>query len=260
MGIEDEKTRPALRAVKRKPVASVADVATRSVKAVKRVTVLPEQRLVAPYRVQVLPRGELINGAGEADNGWLVRDDEGAECLRFVLSSEGLGATVLRALAGGKYFFDTMDGEHNRGGLVLDQVEAEGFDGAPPLEGAGHLFDAKGGRRAGFVVRTHYEVICLDAASKVVFESKPTEDGARVMARKRTVATVVKLSADGLVMSRHGGLEVTFEKSALPFERLAIVAGMTLCEAWLLERKRVAPRGHRRGVTLDLGKLLFGGD
>ena len=120
-------------------------------------------------------------------------------------------------------------------------------------------FATDGGRRAGFVVRPNYEVICLDAASKVVFESKPTDDGARVMVRKRPVATVVKLNVEGLVLSRHGGLEVTFEKGALPFERLAIVAGMTLCEAWLLERQRVG-RHHRDGPTLDLGKLLFGGD
>jgi hypothetical protein len=249
--------------VKRKSTTgSVADVPTRAVKAVKRAAGGSEQRLVAPSRVQVLPRGELINGTGKTDNGWLVRDDDGAERLRFVLAHEGLGATVLRALAGGKYFLDTMDGAQLRGGLVLDQVEAEGLDDRPPFEGAGHLFDADGGRRAGFVVRVQYEVICLDAASKVVFESKPTADGARVMVRKRTVATVLNLEADGLLVARHGGLEVTFEQSATPFERLAIVAGMTLCEAWLLERRRFHTRSNHqdRERTIDLGKLLFGGD
>jgi hypothetical protein len=259
MGIEDEKTRTTQRAVKR--AVPVAEQATRPVKAVRRraAATLPEERLISPFRVQLLPRGELINAAGEADNGWVVREDS-SQCLRFVMAREALGDTVARVLvASAEYVLDLMDGERPRGTLLLDAVKVA-RRGRAPQEGSGHLLDPAGQRSAGFVLRANYAVVCLDAASKLVFESFPAPDEtARVMARKRTIATVTPLQTGGL-LSRHRGLEVTFERSATPPERLRVVAGMVLCEAWLLERKRFGHRtGHDEGVDLDL-RALFGLD
>jgi hypothetical protein len=264
MSIEDEKTRPARRAVKRKEATPVTEQATRQVTAVtrKRTEALPEERLVTPFRVHVLPRGELLNAAGSSDNGWVVRDDyEDTECLRFVLCDEGLAATVKRTLlSGGKYALDLMDGAQCRGGLVLDSVEAEGVgqNKRAPGEGSGHLYDGAGGRLAGFVVRPKYEVICLGADSKLLFETAKTPEGARVMARKRTIAVLSPLASDGL-LSRYLGTEISFEKSASPFERLCVVAGVTLHDAWSLERKRFGVGTSGGRFELDLG-ALFGLD
>lgn len=82
----------------------------------------------------------------------------------------------------------------------------------------------------------------------------PAPDGARVMARKRTIAVIRALRDEGM-LERHLGLEVSFEKSATPLERMRVLAGMTLSEAWRYECKRYSSPGTLR-LELDLGGLF----
>lgn len=245
---DDDKTQPARRAVKRRPT-DVADLPTRhTTPAVKRrAPALPDpaERLAVPFRVQLLPRGELLNAVGEKDNGWLAWNDyDEVECLRFVLEAEPLLKTIKRGLiTPDDYYFDIMADDANVGALQLEAVHAVGSrltTRTRPKEGLGRLFDASGQERAAFVLREHYEVQCLDPAHRLLLELRPTPNGARVLARRLTIATVTTLT--GGLFGRHRGLEVSLERSATPFERLLLVAGLVLCEAWLLERRRHSHR------------------
>ncbi len=241
---DDEKTTPGRRAVQR--TRPVTEVETRKVAAVKRRPragpLGVEERLVEPFRVLVLRRGELPNAAGEPDNGWVIRDDyEDSDCLRFVLAAEPLLDTIARTLwRNDDFFFDIMDGPRARGALVLDAVKPDvGWDhSAPPSRGSGALFDEHGQPRASFVIRTGDEVTCYAEGDRApLLEVLQTRGELLVKARRLTIAHVTRVMTDGLIPRlRH--LEVALEKSATPFERLCLVAGLTLSDAWALERSR----------------------
>jgi hypothetical protein len=247
---DDDKTQPARRAVQRR-AADVANLPTRhTTPAVKRRAPArpdPAQRLAEPFRVQLLPRAELLNAVGEKDNGWRAWNDyDEVECLRFVLEAEPLLKTIKRGLiAPDDYYFDVMADDANVGALQLEAVHAMGSrltTRTRPKEGLGRLFDASGQERAAFVLREHYEVQCLDPAHRLLLELRPTPTGARGLARRLTVATVTTLT--GGLLGQHRGLEVALEPSATPFERLLLVSGLVLCEAWLIERRRHAHRSR----------------
>lgn len=181
----------------------------------------------------MLRRGELANAAGEADNGWVIRDaSEKTDCLQFVLAAEPLLNTIARALwKDDDFFLDVMVGREARGALVLDQARRPSRRSAPS-QGSGQLFDEHGRSRASFVIRPRDEVTCY-ADGAPLLEVLPVRDELIVKARRLTIAHVTRVMNDGLIASfRH--LEVALEKSATPFERLCLVAALTLSDAWTL--------------------------
>jgi hypothetical protein len=235
--MSDEKTRPAQRAVRRKP--AITHLATRKVAAVKRRPAPPpgvEAHLVEPFRVLVLRRGELSNAAGEADNGWVIRDDyERKDCLQFVLAKEPLLNIIARTLwKDDDYSFDVMAAGEARGALVLDRARRLSRRRAP-TRGSGQLFDQHGRSRASFLIRRRSQVTCYtDDKQTPLLEVIAVRDELIVKARRLTIAHAIRVMSGGII-STFSHLEVALEKSATPFERLCLVSALVLSDAWELQ-------------------------
>lgn len=245
MAIEDEKTRPALKAVKRK---DVTEVTTRRVKAVKRSGTAEARfsRFLVERRVSVLRRGGLLNAAEKKDNGWVLREMlDKIDTAWFVMRNEPLLTTISRLLVEQGYDLDVMSGRTCVAGLRLQRVTS-------PSSGRAQLVGPDGELLAVLLVKGQHHVECLDGAGRPLVKLEVVHASqCNLLAGDRSIGTLVRVAEPGLLLTTYE-LDLSLSESATGFQRLCAAAAVVTGEAWHLASK------HLRGkdATGDLLSLF----
>lgn len=244
MAIEDEKTRPATRAVKR----SVAQLTTRKVKAVKR-KVDPYAGLLELDQALVLQRAGLINSAGTEDNGWLFRETNAKEGLvSFVMRDEPLLATLSRFVVDQGYDLDLMCAGQCVGMLRVNRVTSR-------TRGKAHLFARNGARLAELDVSSGApRVECTDEAGRTLLrmeEAHPTQYDFH--AGRRLVGSLLRITRPRILLD-DSELDLSFFEGATSLERLIACAAVVTEQVWKLA---MPSEGRRRRRDSDLLDLFF---
>jgi hypothetical protein len=244
MGIEDEKTRQ-VKAVKRK----VAEVETRQVKAVKRRA--PEPEAFADLReidqVAVLPRGSLINEAGDEEKGWVLRAPrEKQGRFWIVLKSEPLLEDLKRAFMGRGYDMDVMFDGARIASLHLEQFEYQ-------RDAHAQLSSLEGEGLANLYLEPEEETVEAFATGvKPILTLKAEhETESWLGVGRRSVGRLVRVEQVGILTTSYT-LELTFEPEATGLERLCGAAMIVLHEAW-----KLVPPPHRTREERGVLKFTF---
>jgi hypothetical protein len=238
MGIEDEKTRQ-VKAVKRK----VTEVETRQVKAVKRRALKPEpfSELHALEQTAVLPRGSLINEAGEEDKGWVFRaPQEKKGRFWIVLKSEPLLEDLKRAFTGRGYDMDVMFDGVRIASMHLEQFEYQ-------RDAHARLLSLEGEGLASLHLKASDETVeAFTTGVKPILTLKAEhETESRLGVGRRSVGRLSRVEQVG-ILTKSYTLELSFEPAATGLERLCGTAMIVLHEAW-----KLVPPPHRTREERD---------
>ncbi len=247
MGIEDEKTRPATRAVKRKPAVGVAHLTTRKVKAVKRRSVDPLEGFLELRQALVLKRAGLINGSGGEDNGWLFRETNATEGLvSVVMRDEPLLATLSRFVVEQGYDLDIMCAGKCVAMLRVQRVISR-------TRAKAHVFALNGALLAGLDVHTRSpRVECIDEDGRTLLrmeEAHPTQYD--FMAGRRLVGSLLRITQPGILLDSYE-LDLSFFEGATSLERLIATAAVVTEQVW----KLAMPSERRARNRVDLADLF----
>lgn len=226
MGIEDEKTRQ-VKAVKRK----VTEVETRQVKAVKRRA--PEPEAFAELReldqTAVLPRGSLLNEAGEQEKGWVFRaPSEKKGRFWIVLKSQALLEDLKRSFLGQGYDMDVMFDGARIASLHIEQLEHQ-------RDAHAQLSSLEGESLANLHLKAGEETVeAFTTGVKPILTLKAEhETESRLGVGRRSVGRLARVEQVG-ILTKSYTLELTFEQAATGLERLYGTAMIVLHEAWKL--------------------------
>lgn len=248
MGIEDEKTRPATKAVKRKPAADVAHLTTRKVKAIKRKPADPFAGFLELKQALVLKRAGLINRSGGEDNGWLFRETNATEGLvSFVMSDEPLLATISRLVVEQGYDLDVMCAGTCVAMLRVQRVISRASAKA-------HLLALDGSLLAELAVHTRSpRVECFSEDGRPLLrmeEAHPTQFD--FLTGKRLVGSLLHITQPGILLDSYE-LDLSFFEGATGLERLIATAAVVTEQVW----KLAMPSDNRRHRgAIDLTELF----
>ncbi len=242
MGIEDEKTRQ-VKAVKRK----VTEVETRQVKAVKRRAPEPEPEAFAELhaieQTAVLPRGALINEAGEEENGWVFRaPGEKKGRLWIVLKSEPLLEDLKRAFTHRGYDWDVMFDGARVASMHIDPFEYQ-------RDAHARLLSLDGEGVASLHLKAGDETVEAFATGvrPILTLKAEHETESRLGVGRRSVGRLLRVEQVGILTTSYT-LELTFEQKASGLERLCGTAMIVLHEAWKLVPPPHRSREEREGI------------
>ncbi|MDP3153320.1 MAG: hypothetical protein Q8N23_11650 [Archangium sp.] len=249
MGIEDEKTRPATKSVKRKPapVSDVAHLTTRKVKSVKRKPADPYAGFLELQQALVLKRAELANRSGGKDNGWLFRETNATEGLvSFVMSDEPLLATLSRLVVEQGYDLDVMCAGTCVALLRVQRVISRASAKA-------HLFARDGTLLAELAVHSRSpRVECIDEEGRTLLrmeEAHPTQYD--FLAGKRLVGSLLRITQPGILLDSYE-LDLSFFEGATGLERLIATAAVVTEQVWKLAMPNDNRRRHGGIDLVDL--------
>lgn len=200
MALEDEKTRPAQRAVRRTPAT---DLETRRVAPVKR-------HPFARVRRVSVERKALPNEAGEEREGWVLRDALLAEPPAWFAARDGAPET-----------WDVLTSAAVAGRLIVDRAATA------TRAGQARVVDERRSLRARLTADGAMTVVVLDVDSqpRLSFTRLSTEQH-RLSAGARPVATLTRFAAPG------GRLEIdlAFEEVATADDRFVACCAVLFAE------------------------------
>jgi hypothetical protein len=227
---------------------------TRKVSAVKRKAPAVQRPKVEGvlepvHKLSVLRRGGLLNAAGDEDDGWKVRSEDGEDVLHFVPADEPMLTSIARGF--GKeadHFFDVMRGRESLACAVLHGK-------ATLMRGSGELLDGNTEELATLHLGRSLWAQCVPGANPTpLLTVKPERrGGAHAMARARLVALVEQRQSGGM-FTKLEGYDVSFQNDATPFEKLLLVTAVFMSDAFEIRANYRRSRNDRgEGISFWAG-------